>query len=98
MTLNNASEETSLDNHLSLAKKHQNEPLAECVKDALDNYFDHLNGHAANDLYRMVIEEVEKPMFESVLRHTGGNQSRASNLLGISRSTFRKKLAYYGID
>jgi len=98
MSLRNTSEEAIVNNRLSLAKKYQDEPLSECVKTALDNYFSHLNGHAANDLYRMVIDEVERPMFESVLKYTGGNQSRASSLLGISRSTLRKKLAHYGID
>ena len=79
-------------------KQHKDEPLSDCVRSALDNYFEQLNGHSINRLHQMVIEEVERPLFQSTMTHAGGNQSKAAALLGISRSTLRKKLAYYGID
>ena len=74
------------------------EPLQKAVRDALAHYFDQLDGTAPNDLYQLVIQQVEQPLFESVLNHTGGNQSKAATLLGISRSTLRKKLAHYEIE
>ena len=46
----------------------------------------------------MVMEQVEQPLFKSVMDYTGGNQSKAAALLGISRSTLRKKLAQYDIE
>lgn len=79
-------------------KQRKDEPLSDCVRSALDSYFTHLNGHSINKLHQMVIEEVERPLFQTTMAHTGGNQSKAAALLGISRSTLRKKLAYYGID
>lgn len=78
--------------------KSTTEPLRECVRDALDSYFAQLNGHATSGLYQMVLAEVEKPLLETVMQHTEGNQSRASTLLGISRSTLRKKLTIYNLD
>ncbi len=72
-------------------------PLSEHVRAALDGYFARLDGHPTNDLYQMVLAEVERPLFETVLRHTGSNQTRAATLLGISRSTLRKKLTQYGM-
>lgn len=78
-------------------KEKSDEPLRECVREAVDDYFLHLNGHEPARLYEMVIEEVEQPLLESVMRHTGSNQTRAAEILGISRSTLRKKLARYGI-
>lgn len=81
----------------AVAKKYKNEPLSDCVRVALDNYFEHMDGHTVNNLHQMVLEEVERPMFERVMHHTGGNQSKAAKLLGISRSTLRKKLAHYDI-
>ena len=61
-------------------------------------YFDQLDGTAPNDLYQLVIQQVEQPLFEAILNHTGGNQSKAATLLGISRSTLRKKIAQYEIE
>ena len=82
----------------AVPKQPHNEPLGDCVRTALENYFTHLNGHGTQDLYRMVLEEVERPLFHCVMQHLGGNQTRAAEVLGISRSTLRKKLALYGID
>ena len=46
----------------------------------------------------MVLAEVEPPLLETVMEYTKGNQTRAAEVLGISRSTLRKKLALYGLD
>ncbi|MDX5333895.1 MAG: DNA-binding transcriptional regulator Fis [Gammaproteobacteria bacterium] len=73
-------------------------PLAEAVKQALERYFQHLDGHAPGELYRMVIEEVERPLLDCVMRHCGGNQTRAAEHLGINRGTLRKKLRQYGLE
>ena len=73
------------------------EPLRVCVRNALDNYFRHLDGHDTSGLHRMVISEVEGPLFEVVLEHTEGNQSKAAELLGINRGTLRKKLREYDL-
>jgi len=43
-------------------------------------------------LYRDVIESVERPLIQAVLRRTDGNQIRAAGLLGINRNTLRKKI------
>ena len=88
----------ALGGNFRVIKQHKDEPLSDCVRSAVDSYFTHLNGHSINKLHQMVIEEVERPLFQSTMAHAGGNQSKAAALLGISRSTLRKKLAYYGID
>ncbi len=80
------------------ARSRQKEPLRAAVRDALAHYFEQLDGTAPNDLYQLVMHQVEQPLFEVVIRHTGGNQSKAAALLGISRSTLRKKLALYEIE
>ncbi len=43
----------------------------------------------------MVIKSVERPMFEVILQQAGGNQTLASQMLGINRNTLRKKLVDY---
>ncbi len=69
--------------------------LNECVARTLRSYLHHAGSETASDLYRLVLSEVEAPMLREVLRHTGGNHSRAAELLGISRATLRKKLGQH---
>lgn len=73
-------------------------PLRECVRQALDDYFEHLDGHDVQDLFDMVMREVEAPMLEAVLDYTRGNQSKAAAVLGINRGTLRKKLRLYDLE
>ncbi len=82
---------------VTVLQANRSEPLSECVRTALRHYLRDLDGHEVNDLYRLVIEEVERPMFTTVLEHTRGNQTLAARLLGMSRSTLRKRLAAYQI-
>ncbi len=44
------------------------------------------------------LEDMEKDYILKVLRETGGNQSKASHLLGIDRKTLYLKLKKYDID
>lgn len=82
----------------TVAKNNRTEPLRECVRDALVSYFQQLDGHSTCSLYQLVIAEVEQPLIETVMQHAQGNQTRAASILGISRSTLRKKLAIYGLE
>ncbi|WP_460035755.1 DNA-binding transcriptional regulator Fis [Methylothermus subterraneus] len=81
-----------------MGKQGQGIVLKEQVRIALERYFAELDGEQVTDLYAMVIAEVEKPLFKTVLDYTGGNQSKAAQVLGLSRSTLRKKLKQYGIE
>ena len=60
------------------------------VKSALEN-------GETGEIYRAWLERVERPLLETVLSHTDGNQIRAAALLGINRNTLRKKIAELGI-
>lgn len=71
--------------------------LGNMAQEALDQYFETLNGHRPEALYDLVIGEVEKPLFRAVLDYTGGNQSLAATILGINRGTLRKKLRQHGL-
>lgn len=77
----------------------RDQPLSHYVSTSLNRYFDSLNGcEPPCDLYRMVLEQVEKPLLERVLAYCGGNQSRAAQVLGMNRATLRKKIRTYAID
>ena len=49
------------------------------------------------DLYQKVTSAVERVVLAEVLRHVGGNQVRASEILGIARNTLRSKLRAAGL-
>ncbi|WP_126446746.1 helix-turn-helix domain-containing protein [Sulfuricystis multivorans] len=72
--------------------------LADCVRRSLNRYFRDLDGETPHAIYDMVIGCVEKPMLEVVLKQARGNQTVAAEMLGISRSTLRRKLAQYQLD
>jgi Fis family transcriptional regulator len=76
----------------------RNETLREAVQAALTQYFEQLDGTPPVELHQMVMQQVERPLYETVMDYAGGNQSRAAAMLGISRSTLRKKLAQYEIE
>ena len=72
-----------------------NGSLSHSAESALKKYFKTLNGQKPNDLYKLVLKEIERPLMKEVMRHTDNNQSEASIILGINRSTLRKKLKQY---
>lgn len=72
-------------------------PLRNHTERALHEYFANLNGHSPAQLYELVINEVEEPLFRTVLDYVAGNQSRAAVILGINRGTLRKKLRQFGL-
>jgi Fis family transcriptional regulator len=71
--------------------------LSQHVRLAVEQYLHKLEGHSANGLYDMVLREVERPMLEAVLEFCGHNQSKAAQVLGLSRSTLRKKMTQHGL-
>ncbi|MFE8031918.1 helix-turn-helix domain-containing protein [Thiohalocapsa marina] len=62
------------------------------MRGALRCYLSHMHGHAVEDLYQLVLEEVERPLIETVLECADNNQTVAARMLGISRGTLRKKM------
>ncbi|GFO72383.1 Fis family transcriptional regulator, factor for inversion stimulation protein [Bathymodiolus japonicus methanotrophic gill symbiont] len=72
--------------------------LSAQVKTAVNQYLASLDGHQTTNLHALVLTEVEKPLLEATLQYSGYNQTKTAQILGISRSTLRKKLALYGLS
>ncbi len=87
----------SLQSPCPLAVTDRTQPLHRAVKDAIERYFTSLGDQQPTDVYRLVMEEVERPLLECVMHQCEGNQSRAAKILGLSRATLRKKLRQYDL-
>ena len=70
--------------------------LSDHVRIAVRDYIHRLDGEQVGNLYGLVLNEVERPLIHTVLELCDNNQSKAAQMLGLSRSTLRKKLASYG--
>lgn len=70
----------------------------EMVKSKLAGLLARIDGYPVHDLYEKVLARVERPLFDLVLAHTGGNQLKAAEILGLNRNTLRKKLAELGMQ
>jgi len=76
-----------------------NEVLAQQVVHAVKGYLSVVNTKDANlNLYQLIVEEVEAPLFRTVMEMTRYNQSKAARVLGVSRGTLRTKLKRYFDD
>ena len=72
--------------------------LRDAVRTCLEKYFADLDGHEPAEIHQLVMYEVEPAMLETVMRFSRGNQTRAAEMLGINRTTLRKKLRQYGLE
>ena len=64
---------------------------------SLDESFDFAYSHLRAKSDRNLIEEMEKEVIRRALQECGGNQVKASSLLGITRATLRKRIDSYQI-
>ena len=71
--------------------------LRDSVASAVKDYLIQLDGQLGNEVYQMVLTEVEAPLLEEIMAYTGNNQTKASRMLGLNRGTLRKKLKQYGL-
>ena len=72
--------------------------LCESVEQVVRGYLKDLGHVEPCNLYELVLGEVERPLLQVIMEHTGGNQTKAAAMLGINRNTLRKKAARYGLD
>ncbi len=66
--------------------------IEDLVRQKLQHFLEKWHGYEVDDLYEVVIQRVEKPLIELVLKKTEGNQLKAAKMLGINRNTLHKKL------
>ena len=81
----------------SEASARENE-LASTVRRVMKQYFKDLDGEKCTGIYEMVVCAVERPMLEVVMFQAQGNQTRAAELLGLSRFGLQKMIRRLKIE
>ncbi len=74
------------------------ESLEALIAKKLRNSFAQMDVQELNNLYEMVMHQMERPLIRIILEKTRCNQVRAAEILGINRNTLRKKIQVLGID
>ena len=75
-------------------------PMTDAIKGFfadLDEFFSERIAAGSTTIYEECMQSLEKRLFTAVLKHTQGNLSQASRLLGIHRRTLRGKLHGFGL-
>lgn len=76
-----------------------NDALSHQVVNSVKTYLAGTSSKDTNlNLYQLIIEEIEVPLFRTVMEMTRYNQSKAARVLGVSRGTLRTKLKRYFDD
>ena len=78
---------------LSITK--QDQGLQDLVYSLVTRFLAENKNKSIDDLYDMILSEVEPPLLQAVMEKRRGNQLQAAKMLGISRGTIRKKLQRY---
>ena len=78
-------------------KKQVTSFLEKWLDKSIRQYVSAMDESNSGHLHELIMEGIEKPLVEIVLKETSGNQTRAANILGINRNTLRKKIAEYDI-
>ena len=88
----------SVTQHERVPELHRSEiTLRDAAARVVRRYLSDLNGTPCDDLYQVMLRQVEKPVLEEALRFCGGNLTRTAALMGMNRATLRKKLDELGI-
>src|SRR5690554_3105044 len=82
----------------TLGNNAQPKPLRDSVKQALNSFLKQLDGQDPEELYVLVLAELEAPLLEEVMTYTCGNQTRAATMLVINSGALRKKLKKYNMN
>ena len=83
---------------MSSSPGNQDSCLDEVVQRVVRQYLADMGGTDPDNLHTLIVNAVESPLIRTVLEHTGGNQSRAAEILGITRTTLRNRIKRYQLD
>ena len=62
----------------------------------ISRFFSQIGTYYPENLHKLIMQKVEKPLISQVLKRTGGNQVQSARILGINRNTLRTRMREYG--
>jgi DNA-binding protein Fis len=62
------------------------------IAGSINALVDYLAENGVQEIYCLIVGEVEKRVLVRVLERTRGNKRQAAKILGISRNTFQRKM------
>lgn len=69
--------------------------LEETIQSLVNHHLKVVGTSNVRDLHQMLLEQIEPPMLEAVMKHCKYNQTSAAKILGLSRVTLRTMLFKY---
>ncbi len=66
-------------------------PLEQLMYVRLGQFFDQLNGRKVPDLYRVLMEQVDRAVIRQALEHAEGQLTTAAQFLSVDRNTLSRK-------
>jgi len=66
-------------------------PLEQLLYVRLGHFFDQLNGRRVPDLYRVLLEQVDRAVIRQALERTEGQLNAAAEFLSVDRNTLSLK-------
>lgn len=83
---------------IEVEEKDERENKKLSFEQAVKELEDFFTSHNEKELYEFILAAVERPLIESVLNRTVGNQLKAAEILGINRNTLHSKIKKLGIE
>lgn len=84
---------------MNKSKKDKKPKIEKAIKKLVNQHFKNISpDDESGYLYEELIRRVERELIAQVMQHTQQNQSQATKILGLSRTTLRKKLKVLGLD
>lgn len=75
----------------------KSDSLKTCINNKLEQYFHQLEGENISGVHKMTMDEVESLVIKFTLEKSNNNQSKAAKILGLSRTTLKKKIQLYNL-
>lgn len=69
----------------------------EAVNGELKTLLSQFEGTEPCNIYRAMLDKVERPVLAAMMQETNNNQSRTAEMLGMNRATLRTKLKRHNL-